>query len=558
MLGNFFGRKSRRVAVATALAGVMVFTLSAAVHGAAQCFDAEGRWVPGVAVAKSGGQCFDISIPAHAGVQWMYKSNKPLSAATRLQASGIHRAAPFQPNQVTDDMQGPLVRNALPFGQPLLAQLLAMPFGIEERVRLSHNTTDKVTVVCRAGEQPAGVLLRAPEGRMPAGADGVLQLSVLGDEGFSVGLSRGGQAPRQTQSIKGAKASSTVQIALTDADVAFAPDALVIVCPPHAGQLTLTNVKLVAAPTGVSHPKAGWAWAAHLWRDGEGITLLREAAEYDIRTLYISVSISAGGRVETPDALARFVARATEAGVAVWVVEGDPAMALDTERQHALNRLQAILAYQSSAPVPSRLAGVQYDIEPYLLPAYVEQPLVVAQQWRDTLSALSRAAGNMPMDTVVPFWLLSSPAGENVLAGLRTPMRSLTVMAYRTDIAAIQSAAEPLLAWGARHQMPVRVALEAGPLQDEAAQYFMINTDAAESELWTIPIGDGEVVVRFDEAVRLDRGQGYRWIRDSTTAASHVSFLGDWPRLRATVDVLEGVFPAWQSYAGISLHGLLE
>lgn len=549
----------RGCTVISMLTGVAAAVSTTAATGASLCFDANGQWLPSARPSPAI-TCRDVSVPPEATVQWAFLPKRPLSSPNRLIATGAIGSATFRPTQVEADIPGPSMRTALPFGAPLLPRLIAAPFGVEERAQLTDSDSNKVSVLCGRGSQPAGITLRGPESRFPEGAKGSLRMTVAGQEGFAVGFARSGHDPRELHPINMSQGPSVIEMALPD----VAPDGgsslldtLVIVCPEHAAKLTVTDMQLIPRVAEPGHERAGWAWAERLWQQDGGAAVLRAAAQHQISTLYISVSLS-GDRLAQTKALTAFLRRASAEGVAVWVVEGDPGMALDGGREHALSRLRAILAYQSTARPDARLAGVQYDIEPYLLAEYAEDPQRVAIGWRETLRSLSHTAGDMPMNAVVPFWILSSPGGENVLSAIQMAGRSVTVMAYRSDVEAIQSVAEPVLAWGTRNNVPVWVALEAGPLPDELTQYYVMNHSATKSVLWTIPAQNGEVVVRFDDPVLLERGQGYRLIRDNMAPASRVSFLGDWPRMRTTVETLQSIFPAWASYAGISLHGLIE
>lgn len=552
-------RSLRGCTLIAMLTGVAAAVSTTVATGASLCFDANGQWLPSARPSPSI-TCRDVSVPSEATVQWAFLPKRPLSSPNRLIVTGAIGSATFRPTQVEADVPGPSMRTALPFGTPLLPRLIAAPFGTEERARLTNSDSNRVSVQCGVGSRPAGITLQGPKSRFPEGAKGSLRMTVAGQRGFAVGFVRAGQDPRQLQPIEVGKGAGVIEIALPDMAQdggSSVSDALVIVCPEHAAELVVTDMQLIPRIAKPGHERAGWAWAERLWQQDGGAAVLRAAAEHQITTLYISVSV-AGDRLAQTEALMAFLRRASAEGVAVWVVEGDPGMALDAGREHALSRLRAILAYQSTARPDARLAGVQYDIEPYLLAEYAEDPQRVATQWRETLRALSHTAGDMPMNAVVPFWILGSPGGEDVLSAIQMPGRSVTVMAYRSDLEVIQSVAEPVLAWGTRNNVPVWVALEAGPLPDELTQYYVMNHSATKSVLWTIPAQGGEVVVRFDDPVSLERGQGYRLIRDSMAPASRVSFLGDWPRMRATVETLQSILPAWASYAGISLHGLIE
>jgi len=262
-------------------------------------------------------------------------------------------------------------------------------------------------------------------------------------------------------------------------------------------------------------------------------------------------------RIASWIALARFVETARGAGVEIVVVEGDPGMALEEGRRIALNRQAAILAYERGAEPTQRLAGLQYDIEPYLLPDYAGDPAAVQLGWAETIKALHRAGPGLTLDIVLPFWLADDEnAVATVLSAVARAAGRITVMAYRTDGAAIQAAAEPLLAWSDREGVPVHVALEAGPLEDEVARFY---SRAPKGELWVAPqAGGGMLALQLDEPRADPRALVYGLSYEIATPAHRVSFLGDEKRLMREADAVAAAFQAWPSFGGIAYHGAIE
>jgi hypothetical protein len=173
--------------------------------------------------------------------------------------------------------------------------------------------------------------------------------------------------------------------------------------------------------------------------------------------------------------------------------------------------------------------------------------------WAETIAVL-RAATSMPIDAVLPFWLMSDEhALRHVVPELAQGADSITIMAYRTNTQAIVAAAEPLLAWAGRRSLRARVALEMGPLPDEAQRVYRRHPD-------------GEVRIGRDadgryEAV-LDRGGrgGARFIfsHETPSPAAAVSFLGDRLRFLSTLEEVVPLLAAWPAFAGMALHGAIE
>jgi hypothetical protein len=75
-----------------------------------------------------------------------------------------------------------------------------------------------------------------------------------------------------------------------------------------------------------------------------------------------------------PDLLASFVRQAGARGIRVRSVDGDPHMVLTDEVPNMVKRVQAYAAYNAQVAPEARLAGIQFDVEPYLLPDAVLPP----------------------------------------------------------------------------------------------------------------------------------------------------------------------------------------
>jgi hypothetical protein len=154
----------------------------------------------------------------------------------------------------------------------------------------------------------------------------------------------------------------------------------------------------------------------------------------------------------------------------------------------------------------------------------------------------------------VPFWLIDAD-GRKALDAVAGRLRQLTVMAYRTDPSLVTVISEPMLAWGRTNGVPVRIALEMGPLADETEQRFV---RAADGPLSLLEIDGGIVAVlaKRNAAIADAATLGTAGPAVAVRAAAQ-SFLGDEGRLRAAAGDLDSRLAAWPSFAGLSFHGLL-
>lgn len=429
---------------------------------------------------------------------------------------------------------------ALPIATPLLpqAQAQARAYGREERCRVAVED-GRLSINCAAGQAPAGVVFGFGGRHLPRGAAMTLVSRSAGDAGFAVAVVPEGHDAGAAEPI----AEPFSRVALVAQDETRAVQ-VVVTAPAAGGEIALTDLRLESA-TPRPAPTAAWAWEERRWR-ADSAALIEAAHRRGLERLFVSLSMR-DGAVSHAAALQRFIRAARHRGIAVEAVEGDPDMA-GSGLPTALARARAIAAFQAATPADARLAGIQYDIEPYVRPDWRDRDASY-RQWGRNVAALGAAAA-AKVDLVVPFWLASSRRGRAMLDEAAPALRMVTVMAYRSDADAVERIAEPLLAWGVRRELPVRLALEAGPLDDEVEFSFR---PAVRGTLALFP--DGRLLL-YDRPVAIPGAQMLAATRQQPIRAASLSFLGDEARMTATAARLRPRFSAWPSFAGYAFHGL--
>lgn len=432
-----------------------------------------------------------------------------------------------------------------PLPLPLMSDLLegatARPFGVEERCRVA-GTAGGLALECDAGSAAAGVVVDLG-GTLPRGASLAAAVRSRGAAGFSTQLVSAGADAESPLALK----EGATRLPVPGAGAG--PAQLAIVAPAEGGRLQLEGLELVAAvPKGEGAARSAWAWEPRRWRD-EPERLIAEAVARGVRRLSVTLDIPEG-RVRDPAALGRFVGLAGDAGLTVEAVEGDPQMVEAGGLGRALERARAIAAYQAEAPAKARLAGVQYDIEPYSLAGWGRPPTDFTA-WAGAVNRLAAAAATR-IDLVLPCWIADTDSGRAFLAEVRPSLRSLTAMTYRTDPAALTRAAEPLLHWGAAAGVPVRIALEAGPVADEWEELFA----PAPAGTLAVKAGAGASAELYAAATAVAGAAMYASLGRTRVRGDRISFLGDEARMMATAGRLEPAFAAWPSFAGYAFHGL--
>ena len=441
--------------------------------------------------------------------------------------------------------------SAMPLGLNLLAAMQARTFGVEERITATLEGA-RLRIDCRPGSRPAGVLLQGPW-FLPR-ADVVLKTAYAGtgQVGWQAAdarlVAREGALDMGVLSASGKAASA--RLALPPSLDRAGWRQFVLLCSNDAAQLVFDAVTLEPAGAPARRaPRSTWAWDKTEWRE-RGDALLDWAASQGLGEVFITVA-SRDGQVAEPGALGAFIRRAGARGVAVSAVEGDPHMVLPEEQAPSAARARAYAAYNAAAEPAARLAGIQYDVEPYLLPAHVLDPLQRDRRFLELAAALRQAAGSTPLEFVVPFWWSDKPG---LLRSLARHADGLAVMDYRTDPDQIVRFAAPFLDWGVEHGKRVRIALEAGPIGAEVQRRYQRVAPGARGDLLLVEIEGRQVLV----LLRAPVAHAHAFIQTGSRAidGSATTFHRDKAALVRLLPQLEKVFGAWTSFSGIALHEL--
>jgi hypothetical protein len=543
----------------------------------ADTVDADGaglRWLVDEQAERAG--CRSMALPPGAQVETLFPLAPHEDVERTILLHGRVREGRFAVSEhvLPSSKEGAPRPGPAPLRANLLERMGARAFGVEERVKV-RLAGGRLTVDCGAGTRPAGVLLTGPwflpRARLRLAA------SYAGGAGFSLQAADSAHAQRETALALGELAARPAYAAAdtnADADAAplrlALPDALdragwrhfVLQCPAHAASLTIARLALEPdpAPAVTPAPRSAWVWHAEDWR-GHGAGLLDWAAAHGVRALFVTVPFK-NGAVREPARLAAFIRAAGSRGIRVLSVDGDPHMVLPDHQPALARMVRAYADYNASVEPAARLAGLQFDVEPYLLPDYSGSG-VGKVDWDARYLAMARtlrgAAGGLRLELVVPFWWDGKAALLDSLAPL---VDALTVMDYRTDPAQVTDFAVPFLDWAARHGKQVRIALEAGAIAPETQRrYVRAGADEA-GELLRLRMGGQQrgqqllVLLRAPAAGVADadrfRLQSTREIDGSAT-----TFHKDKAALLRLLPGLEQDFSAWgEAYGGIALHEL--
>lgn len=286
----------------------------------------------------------------------------------------------------------------------------------------------------------------------------------------------------------------------------------------------------------MSEARGTWVWRERDWH-GDPLAFARHAAAAG----WTELAIQAPAR---PDAaLARLAAALAERKIGFRLLDGDPAMATAEGRAEAVRRFARLRRWCDDHLAARPL--LELDIEPYALPGFAADPEAGWQDWARTVQAIAAAWGG-PVAVDVPWWMRRSPQGHAALGKARASIREIIVMAYRTDPQLILDAAE---SWLAEAGPPVRIAIETGPVAQEAERLYRrapsgtLKLSDAGAELLAAPEAAGPAAFTF------------ALVRETRTDPARISFHGAPSRAAEAERALLPLLSGWPGFAGFRLHG---
>ena len=532
-----------------------LLAMSIPVHAATlhQCAaDGKPRYVVGDEASMPG--CTSVALPPGAEVETLYPLAPGETPENTILLHGNVADGRFAVSEhdLPSSKPGPERPEPMPLHANLLAQMRARTFGVEERVQATL-ADGRLQVTCRPGQRAAGVILTGPWFMTRANA--LLAASYTAQGGaFTWQVADEARRARDDAFDMGSAAPDTraVRLALPPRLDRAGWRQFVLLCPATQAGIDVASLALEPIAASNPAPRSTWVWRPGDWIDG-GPALLDWAAAQGIRELFVTVPLKDGSAVRAPDLLAAFVRQAGAKGIKVYSVDGDPHMVLADEVPAVVKRVQAYAAYNAAQPPEARLRGVQFDVEPYLLPDTVLPAARRDAAYVDMARAVKAAAGAaLRVEFVVPFWWGRNQA---LLDALAPHADALAVMDYRTDRDQIVDVAIPFLDWAGAHGRHVRIALEAGPIDPEVQRRYVRAGDGP-GDLLAVDVKGRQVLALLRRPLaakdaRLYRLQSTRYIDGGAT-----TFHKDKAALLRLLPGLEAAFGAWDGFGGIAIHEL--
>ncbi|MCK8486161.1 hypothetical protein M0651_03130 [Paenibacillus sp. MBLB2552] len=234
------------------------------------------------------------------------------------------------------------------------------------------------------------------------------------------------------------------------------------------GMLMMVLLVLLAfiRPSG-SQAKATWIWETSVIEQHPG-EVLAFVGKQGVDTLFLQI----GGGVGQ-ESYRSFIRAAAQAGIQVHALNGHPDWALREHRNEAAEFLKWVVDYNREAKAEERFAGVQLDVEPYLLERWQKDQKAVVEQWMEGVRFWTEEAryNDLTIGAAVPFWLDQI---DHPCEALKLPLGGwmvgqfdyLAIMAYRDAAGRIYDISQRTLNEADRQNKRVWVGVELGESQE--------------------------------------------------------------------------------------------
>ncbi|MBD0384223.1 hypothetical protein [Paenibacillus sedimenti] len=215
-------------------------------------------------------------------------------------------------------------------------------------------------------------------------------------------------------------------------------------------------------------PKATWLWDTSLINTSAGRNdILQFAKSQRIGRIFLQVNPAVA-----QSAYRSFIKKASGYGIQVNALDGAPNWALPENRHKITDLVHWVKTYNASALVNERFAGIQVDIEPYLLPEWTADQNAVAVNWQQSLAyfnELVKMDSTLTTAAAVPFWLdsIQLPDGSGSLSeAIMAVLDETALMSYRDQAQDVVALAAEEIATGDRLGKKVWISVETNPAPD--------------------------------------------------------------------------------------------
>ncbi|MEC4890653.1 MAG: hypothetical protein RI101_11390 [Nitrospira sp.] len=328
--------------------------------------------------------------------------------------------------------------------------------------------------------------------------------------------------------------------------------ALVVLTDDPSARVVLEQLELIQAPAAAPRPiQTGfWVWGyraaaadpesalAACQRQGCSRILIQMPALSDDDALWA--------------AYARLFVRVQQAGIEALALDGYPE-AIQDPRPLA-QKIRKVLHLIA----PRALAGIQLDLEPYLLPGFFGDDSG-PRRYLETIDLLKEViGGRTKLSMVIPFWLTAKTVGGRPLAyAVMDRVDEVAVMSYRTNLDELAEIADDTLRYGDLIGAPVWLALETTvlPVERRVILTRALRPDMADAVLDY----DRQWLALAPVPLAVADGHRHDWYRIHhriTVRPERLTFAGrSRAEVAAAIQTLRETLPH-RSFAGVIIHDL--
>lgn len=227
-----------------------------------------------------------------------------------------------------------------------------------------------------------------------------------------------------------------------------------------------------------------WVWETNEIEKEEDLFSFFEAEQIDRIYLQIDQSRSYLDYQQ-------FIKEATEKEIEVFALDGGPEWIYTNE---AKRFVQWVHSFNEAVEENERFAGIQLDIEPYLLPEWEENREDIIRNFQAIIHGANQEIILIPLELAVPFWFVSleyhNEFGKGDLAQwVLRKSDQVSVMTYRTELEGengIFSLFDPFVERAKRENKPIRLAIETMEIDNESISFYFHSKETFQQTLATL------------------------------------------------------------------------
>lgn len=146
-----------------------------------------------------------------------------------------------------------------------------------------------------------------------------------------------------------------------------------------------------------------------------------------ITDIYIHVD-----KKQAKDNIINFIEKASDEGIRVWYLTGDPYWALDSDGERMLEEIDWVKEYNEYFSESNGFYGIIFDCEPYLLSEWDEDPEDAIKKWISASKIASNTAenNNIKYSLCIPYYLENKVNIKDLEALISTSKDEIAIMNY--------------------------------------------------------------------------------------------------------------------------------